>query len=69
MLVRETLNSMVELIQTSLGKACQTHGCTSHIRDFSPRDDVSVLLPTTKKHLPAQWQGLHLVVHKVGCEL
>ena len=69
MLMRERLDAMTELVQMSLGKARQVqkkwYDRTARIREFSPGDDVLVLIPTTGKRLLAQWQGPYSVVHQV----
>jgi len=69
-LMGERLDAMTEPAQISLGKARRVqknwYDCTAHTREFSPKDDVLVLLPTTSKHLLAQWQGPYLIVFQVG---
>ena len=66
MLMRERLDTMTELVQTSLGKARQMqkrwYDRTARTRQFAPGDDVLVLLPTSSHRLLAQWQGPYPVV-------
>ena len=68
--MREQLNKMTELVQTTLGKAveCQKYWYdrTARSRKFAPGDEVLVLLPTSTKKLLAQWQGPYPVTRKVG---
>jgi len=70
LLMRERLNKMTELVQTTLGKAteCQKYwyDCTARSRQFVPGDEVLVLLPTSTKKLLTQWQGPYPVTRKVG---
>ena len=70
LLMRERLNKMTELVQTTLGKAveCQKYWYdrTARSRKFAPGDEVLVLLPTSTKKLLAQWQGPYPVTRKVG---
>ena len=53
LLMRERLNKMTELVQTTLGKAveCQKYWYdhTTRSRQFVPGDEVLVLLPTLTK--------------------
>jgi len=70
LLMREWLNKMTKLVQTTLGKAveCQKYWYyrTARSRQFVPGNEVLVLLPTSTKKLLVQWQRPYPVTRKVG---
>ena len=61
---------MTDLVQTTLGKAREHqklwYNRTARSRQFTPGDEVLILLPTSTKKLLAQWQGPYPIVRKVG---
>ncbi|CAH1242223.1 GIN1 [Branchiostoma lanceolatum] len=70
MKMRERLSSMTEMVGERL-KASQAkqklwYDKRSRAREFSPGDQVLVLLPSSKVKLEAEWQGPYTVVRRVG---
>ena len=68
--VREKLENAAELVQenSARAKAEQKRWYDRHARnrEFTPGDQVLVLLPTSTSKFLAQWQGPYRVVRRIG---
>ena len=68
--MRERLEKMTELVQENLSRAQKQqkvwYDRNARNREFQPGDQVLVLLPTSTNKLIAQWQGLYVVVRRLG---
>lgn len=68
--IREKMKRMTGLVRENLTKAQKNQKCwydrNSVKREFQPKDEVLVLLPTVTNKLLAQWQGPYTIVKKLG---
>ena len=68
--MREKMMKMTELVKENLSNAQEKqklwYDRAAHHREFTPKDQVLVLLPTATSKLLAQWQGPYQVPSQVG---